>query len=64
MPKKKVKQLEITLKRSTIKRLANQKATAKALGLRKLNQTVVKEDNPMIRGMINRISHLVAVKEL
>ena len=64
MPKKKVKQLKITLKRSTIKRLANQKATAKALGLKKLNQTVVKEDNPMIRGMINRISHLVAVEEL
>jgi large subunit ribosomal protein L30 len=64
MPKKKVKQLSITLKRSTIKRLANQKATAKALGLRKLNQTVVHYDTPVIRGMINRISHLVAVEEL
>ena len=64
MPKKKVKQLKITLKRSTIKRLANQKATAKALGLRKLNHTVVHDDSPMIRGMINRISHLVAVEEL
>ena len=64
MPKKKVKQLSITLKRSTIKRLANQKATAIALGLRKLNQTVVHADTPVIRGMINRISHLVSVEEL
>ncbi len=64
MPKKKVKQLSITLERSTIKRLANQKATAKALGLRKLHQTVVHGDTPVIRGMINRISHLVSVIEL
>jgi large subunit ribosomal protein L30 len=64
MPKKKVKQLSITLERSTIKRLANQKATAKALGLRKLHQTVVHADTAVIRGMINRISHLVSVKEL
>ncbi len=64
MAKKKVKQLKITLKRSTIKRLANQKSTAKALGLRKLNQSVVHADTPVIRGMINRISHLVSVEEL
>ncbi|NOY59766.1 MAG: 50S ribosomal protein L30 [Calditrichaeota bacterium] len=64
MAKKKVKQLKITLKRSTIKRLAKQKATAKALGLRKLNQSVVHSDTPVIRGMINRISHLVSVEEL
>jgi len=64
MAKKKVKQLKITLKRSTIKRLAKQKATAKALGLRRLNQSVVHSDTPVIRGMINRISHLVSVEEL
>ena len=64
MAKKKVKQLKITLKRSTIKRLANQKATAKALGLRRLNHSVVHSDTPVIRGMINRISHLVSVEEL
>jgi large subunit ribosomal protein L30 len=64
MAKKKVKQLQITLKRSTIGRLANQKATAVALGLRKVNQSVVRGDTPVIRGMINRISHLVEVEEV
>ncbi|NCU18108.1 50S ribosomal protein L30 [Pallidibacillus pasinlerensis] len=57
------KKLEITLTRSTIGRPQDQKDTVKALGLRKLHQTVVKEDNPAIRGMINKVSHLVSVKE-
>jgi large subunit ribosomal protein L30 len=57
------KKLEITLTRSTIGRPQDQKDTVKALGLRKLHQTVVKEDNPAIRGMINKVSHLVTVKE-
>lgn len=58
------KKLEITLKRSVIGRPQDQKDTVKALGLRKTNQTVVKEDNAAIRGMINKVSHLVSVKEL
>ncbi|MDC3417813.1 50S ribosomal protein L30 [Aquibacillus salsiterrae] len=58
------KQLEITLKRSIIGRSEVQKATVKTLGLRKINQTVVREDNPAVRGMVNRVSHLVAVKEV
>lgn len=57
------KKLEITLTRSTIGRPQDQKDTVKALGLRKLHQTVVKEDNPAIRGMINKVSHLVTIKE-
>lgn len=57
------KQLEITLKRSVIGRKENQVKTVKALGLKKLNDTVVHEDNEAIRGMINTVSHLVAVKE-
>lgn len=57
------KKLEITLTRSTIGRPQDQKDTVKALGLRKLHQTVVKEDNPAIRGMINKVSHLVTVKD-
>lgn len=57
------KNLEITLTRSLIGRPKDQKATVEALGLRKLHQTVVKEDNPAIRGMINKVSHLVTVKE-
>ena len=64
MAKKKEKMIQITLRRSTIGRLANQKATAKALGLRKVNQTVVHADTPVIRGMVNRILHLVAVEEM
>ncbi len=55
--------LEITLTRSLIGRSKDQRETVKALGLRKLNQTVVKEDNPAIRGMIKKVSHLVTVKE-
>jgi large subunit ribosomal protein L30 len=57
------KNIEITLTRSVIGRPQDQKDTVKALGLRKLHQSVVKEDNPAIRGMINKVSHLVTVKE-
>lgn len=57
------KKLEITLKRSVIGRKENQVKTVKALGLKKLNDTVVHADTPAIRGMIETVSHLVAVKE-
>lgn len=63
MKKKEASKIKITLKRSTIGRLKNQKDTAKALGLKKLNQSVVRADTPVIRGMINRISHLVTVED-
>lgn len=56
--------LEITLKRSTIGRKPDQRKTVAALGLRKLNQTVVHQDNPAIRGMINKVRHLIEVKEV
>ncbi|WP_379971405.1 50S ribosomal protein L30 [Ectobacillus sp. sgz5001026] len=55
--------LEITLTRSVIGRPQDQRATVEALGLRKLQQTVVKEESPAIRGMITKVSHLVTVKE-
>ncbi|MFS0656585.1 50S ribosomal protein L30 [Bacillus sp. 179-C3.3 HS] len=57
------KKLEITLKRSVIGRPEDQKVTVRTLGLKKTNQTVVHEDNAAIRGMINKVSHLVSVKE-
>ncbi|SEO75846.1 LSU ribosomal protein L30P [Amphibacillus marinus] len=57
-------QLEITLTRSVIGRPETQKQTVKALGLNKMNQTVVREDTPAVRGIINKVSHLVTVKEL
>ncbi len=56
--------LEITLKKSLIGRNPNQVKTAHALGLKKLNQTVVKESNDAIIGMVNTIAHLVTVKEI
>ncbi|GAK01079.1 MULTISPECIES: 50S ribosomal protein L30 [Geomicrobium] len=56
--------LEITLKRSLIGRPEDQRVTVKTLGLRKVNHTVVQEDNPAIRGMVNKVSHLLSVKEI
>ena len=58
------KKLEITLNRSTIGRPKDQRVTVNTLGLRKVNQTVVHNDNPAIRGMIEKVAHLVTVKEL
>ncbi|SDC51205.1 LSU ribosomal protein L30P [Pelagirhabdus alkalitolerans] len=57
-------QLEITLTRSVIGRTQTQKETVKALGLNKLNQSVVFDDTPAVRGIVNKVSHLVSVKEL
>lgn len=56
--------LEITLTRSLIGRSQDQRETVKALGLRKVNQTVEQQDNAAIRGMITKVAHLVTVKEL
>ncbi|KPB03604.1 MULTISPECIES: 50S ribosomal protein L30 [Bacillaceae] len=55
--------LAITLTRSVIGRPQDQRATVQTLGLKKMHQTVVHEDNAAIRGMINKVSHLVTVKE-
>lgn len=58
------KKLVVTLKRSTISRPKDQRATVRSLGLRKIGQTVEHDDNPVIRGMINKVSHLVEVTEI
>jgi large subunit ribosomal protein L30 len=58
------KQLQITLKRSLIGRPEDQRVTVTTLGLRKLHQTVVHNDNPAIRGMVTKVNHLVEVKEI
>ncbi|MEW8987364.1 50S ribosomal protein L30 [Bacillus sp. DNRA2] len=55
--------LQITLTRSLIGRPQDQRETVKALGLRKVNQTVEQQDNPAIRGMIKKVAHLITVKE-
>jgi large subunit ribosomal protein L30 len=56
--------LKITLTKSTIAAKPKQKLNVKALGLGKLNSSVVQKDNPAIRGMINKVSHLVKVEEI
>ena len=56
------KKLKITQVRSTIKRLENQKRTMRALGIKRLHQSVVHHDSQTIRGMINKVSHLVIVE--
>ncbi|MEF2248212.1 MULTISPECIES: 50S ribosomal protein L30 [unclassified Paenibacillus] len=56
--------LQITLVRSLIGRNEKQRATVESLGLRKLHQSVVKNDSPAIRGMINHVSHMVKVEEV
>lgn len=56
--------LKITLVKSTIGRKQNQIKTVEALGLKKIRSVVEHEDTPQIRGMINRVSHLVTVEEV
>lgn len=56
--------LKITYVKSAIGYDKTQKATIKALGFRKLQQTVEQEDTPVLRGMINKVSHLVDVEEV
>jgi len=54
----KIKQIK-----SAIKRPADQKATIKALGFRKLNQTIEKEATPQILGMVKKVQHLIQIVE-
>ncbi|MCP4427961.1 MAG: 50S ribosomal protein L30 [Chloroflexi bacterium] len=56
--------LRITYKKSSIGYHESQKGTIKALGFRKLGQTVDHEDTAVIRGMIKKVSHLVSVEEV
>jgi large subunit ribosomal protein L30 len=57
------RKLEITLVRSLIGLSPKQTATVRALGLRRIRQTVVHEDTPTIRGMISRVGHCLQVRE-
>ncbi len=59
-----MKQLKVTLKRSTIGSTARQRATVVGLGLRRPNQTRVLENTPAVRGMIKKVIHLVDVDEI
>jgi large subunit ribosomal protein L30 len=56
--------LKITQVRSTIKRKEDQKRTIEALGIHRLNHTVILPDVPQIRGMIHKVKHLLQVEEI
>ena len=56
--------IKVTQIKSPIGYRKQTKATLEALGLKKMNHSVVKEDNPAISGMIKSVSHLVKVEEV
>ncbi|MFF3566723.1 50S ribosomal protein L30 [Nocardia jiangxiensis] len=57
-------QLKITQIKSTIGAKANQRDSLRTLGLRKIRQSVVREDTPQNRGLVNVVRHLVTVEEV
>lgn len=58
------KQLKITLKKSLIGRKPKHKETARSLGLKRINQTVIRNDEPCTRGMVNQLNYLLTVEEI
>jgi large subunit ribosomal protein L30 len=65
MPKKTKsgKSLRVTLVKSPIGFSKDQKATVRALGLRRVNQIVEHSDSPAVRGMLNKVIHLIKIEE-
>jgi len=59
-----VAKLKITLVKSTIGRKKDHIATVNALGLKKIGNSVVHEDTPQVKGMINKVSYLLTVEEI
>lgn len=57
-------QVKITLSKSFIKRNVRTRATVQALGLKKTNQTIIKDVNPQIQGMINAVAHLLTIEKI
>jgi large subunit ribosomal protein L30 len=58
------RKLKLTQVRSMIDRSKDQKATVRALGLRRVRHSVVKDDRPEIRGMVAKVSHIVSLEEI
>lgn len=58
------KKLKITLKKSKIGQVPRNRKTIEALGLRKINSTVIREYNDAVRGMIQNVRHMVTVEEV
>ena len=63
MANDKNKQLTVTLHRSMIGTLQSQRATLRALGLKRIGQSVTKDDTPSIRGMLSAVEHMVWIAE-
>lgn len=59
-----MKKIKITLIRSLAGKKERHRRTIKALGLKKMHSSVIKEDNPQIRGMIDRVSYMVKVNDV
>jgi large subunit ribosomal protein L30 len=59
-----VSKIEICLRKGTAGSTGRQKANLEALGLRKMNQTVIHDDSPQILGMVKKVEHLVEVKKV
>jgi large subunit ribosomal protein L30 len=57
-------QLKVTQTRSEIGGTKSQRESLRSLGLKRIGHTVIKQDRPEIRGMINTVAHLVAVEEV
>ncbi|PFG40434.1 LSU ribosomal protein L30P [Georgenia soli] len=57
-------QLKVTQTKSVIGGKQNQRETLRSLGLRRIGQSVVREDKPEVRGMITTVAHLVSVEEV
>jgi len=59
-----VAKLKVTQIKSVIDRPKDQKSTVRRLGLHRINDSIIKEDRPEIRGMIFKVKHLVSVEEV
>ena len=57
-------QVKITLSKSFMKRNARTRATVQALGLKKTQQSIIKDVNPQIQGMINAVAHLLTIEKI
>jgi large subunit ribosomal protein L30 len=56
--------LKVTQRRSVIDRPKDQKVTVRRLGLHRINDSVIKDDTPSVRGMVAKVHHLVEVEEV
>ena len=59
-----VKEIKVTLIRSLCKRLKKHQACVRGLGLKKMHQTVLVQDTPCNRGMINKVAYMLNVEEV